>query len=41
MCTAHQILFADKIMKNKMRGACSKYGERKVANRVLVVSPDG
>jgi len=32
MCTAHQILFGDKIEKNEMGGACSAYGggERRI-----------
>ena len=41
VCTAHQILFGDQIEKNEMSGACSTYGERRVACKVLVGNPEG
>jgi hypothetical protein len=31
----------DQIKKNEMGGACSKYGERSGADRILVEKPDG
>jgi hypothetical protein len=40
ICTAHQILFGDKIQKNEMVGAGSTYGERSVY-RILVGKPEG
>jgi hypothetical protein len=41
ICTPHQILFGDKIEKNEINGACSTYGVRKGAYRVLVGKPVG
>jgi hypothetical protein len=40
-CTHHQILFANQIEKNEMGGACSTYGEKRSAYRILVARPEG
>jgi len=39
--TEHQILFGDQIEENEIGGACSTYGERRGAYRVLVGRPEG
>jgi len=40
--TPHQMSFScDKTEKNKMGGACSKYGKRRNAYRGLVKKPEG
>ena len=41
ICTAHPILFVDKIEKNETGGACSAYGEGRAVSRVLVGEPEG
>jgi hypothetical protein len=41
ICTAHPILFSDKIEKNEMGRACSTYGERRGVYRVLLGKPGG
>jgi hypothetical protein len=41
ICTAHPILFGEKIENNEMDGACSVYGERRGVYRVLVEKPEG
>ena len=40
ICTAHPILFVDKIEKNERGVACSTYGERRGVYRVLVEKPE-
>jgi hypothetical protein len=35
-CTHHQILWGDQLEKNEMGGACSTYGEKRGAYRILV-----
>jgi len=39
ICTFHHS--GDQIKKNEMGGACSKYGDRRGADRILVGKPDG
>jgi hypothetical protein len=41
ICIHHQISFGDQIEKNAMSGACSTYGDRRDAYRVLVGLPEG
>ena len=39
ICTFHHS--GDQTKKNEMGGTCSKYGERRGADRILVGKPDG
>jgi hypothetical protein len=40
-CILTEHYLGDKTEKNEMGGACSMYGERKVAYRMLVGKPEG